>query len=451
MALVLISKSMGHDIWQQVLPHISRAVDHNRYETWFKPLVALDSGDPAVLTLSAPNQFVSDFLDQHFGATLLSLAQKVSPSIRQVRFVPAAVSSPAPSPPARRNAASAATSQNTLNPQYTFDLFVVGPTNEFAKSVAMAVAEAPGHTKFNPLLIYGGVGLGKTHLLHAIGNHVSKSFPDAEVTYVTSEEFYFAFIDAIKNNTRKEFSDRFRQSTTLLVDDIQFLVGKESTQEEFFYIFNTLYQSQKQIILTSDLPPASIQGLQDRLLSRFQWGLCVDIQPPNLETRVAIIQKKAERDNLSISEDILYFIAENVSSNIREIEGILIKLLAFASITNTDITLDLVRGVLRESIKKEPLKISLDEIIDRVAEYYKIPPNTLREKNRRKEVAQCRQIAMFIAKTLTNNSLKTIGLHFGGRDHSTVIHAVQQIESLRVKDESVQRDINYISSLFSQQ
>jgi chromosomal replication initiator protein len=290
------------------------------------------------------------------------------------------------------------------------------------------------------------VGLGKTHLLHAIGNHVASTQAEFVVTYVTSEEFYFGFIDAIKNNDTKSFSDRFRKAKVLLVDDIQFLVGKESTQEEFFYIFNTLHQNQSQIVLSSDLPPASIKGLQDRLVSRFQWGLCVDIQPPDLETRAAILHKKAERDNLNIPEDILYYIAENVSSNIREIEGILIKLLAFSSITNTDITLDLVRGVLNETDRKETIKVSIDEIIDTVAQYYKIPSNTLREKNRRKEVALCRQIAMYLAKQTTKHSLKTIGLHFGGRDHSTVIHAIQQIEKMKEKDAGVQKDINYIAS-----
>jgi chromosomal replication initiator protein len=436
------------DIWQRVLLHISRSVDNQRFETWFKPLVALDDDDRATITLCAPNQFVCDFLEQHYRPILLSLAKKEAPQITEINFTcknkRGGITSRAAQ--SSKQSSSDISYGSSLNPQYTFDLFVVGPNNEFAKSVSLAVAEAPGETKFNPLLIYGGVGLGKTHLLHAIGNHILSTKPDASVTYATSEEFYYGFIDAIKNNDTKAFSDRFRRSSILLVDDIQFLVGKESTQEEFFYIFNTLYQNQRQIVLSSDLPPNSIKGLQDRLVSRFQWGLCVDIQPPDLETRVAIIKKKGEKDHLNIPEEILYYIAENVSSNIREIEGVLIKLLAISSITNTDITLDLVKGILKESIKKERAKISIDEIIESVAQYYKIPPNTLREKNRRKEVAQCRQIAMYIAKTITNHSLKTIGLHFGGRDHSTVIHAIHQIEELQGKDEGVLRDINYISS-----
>jgi len=230
------------------------------------------------------------------------------------------------------------------------------------------------------------------------------------------------------------------------MDDVQFFAGKESTQEEFFYIFNTLYQNGKQIVLTSDLPPSSLKGLQDRLISRFQWGLSVDIQPPDLETRVAILKKKAEEDNLSIPQDILYYIAENVSSNIRELEGVVIRLLAYASITKSDITLDLVKSVLKETTKPEQTKLSIDKVIDKVAEYYKVPVNNIREKNRRKEVAHCRQVAMYISKMVTNNSLKTIGLNFGGRDHSTVIHAVQQIETLKNKDPSIAKDIEYIIS-----
>ena len=315
----------------------------------FKPLISLPPPRSDIILLSAPNQFLADFLEQHYSAMLLTMAQKIDPSIKEIRFVCQRLMQENNNVPSLQRTTSA------LNPHYTFDLFVVGPNNEFAKSVALAVAEAPGQTKFNPLLIYGGVGLGKTHLLHAIANYVSQTLSSAAVVYVTAEEFYLNFIDAIKNNDVKSFVDRFKQSTIFLMDDIQFLVGKESTQEEFFFIFNALYQSNKQIVLTSDLPPALIKGLQDRLVSRFQWGLCVDIQPPDLETRVAIVQKKAERDNLNIPEDVLYFIAENVSSNIREIEGILIKLLAFSSITNTDISLDLVKGILKESKRKEPV------------------------------------------------------------------------------------------------
>jgi chromosomal replication initiator protein len=338
------------------------------------------------------------------------------------------------------------TTANTLqlNKRFTLDTFVIGPSNQFAQSAALAVAKAPGKTKFNPLLIYGGVGLGKTHLLQSIGNFVIANNPKAVVLYITSEEFYLSFIDAIKSNNTKKFTTRFRTTDVLLMDDIQFFSGKESTQEEFFHIFNELHKNGKQLVLTTDVPPQEIKGLQDRLISRFQWGLSVDIQPPNLETRVAILKKKAEEDNLNIPENILYFIAENVASNIRELEGVVIKLLAYASITKSDITIDLVRSVLKDSLKSQKSKISLDDIIEKVGAYYKIPVNKIREKDRRKEVAHCRQVGMYIAKTITNHSLKTIGLHFGGRDHSTVIHAIQNIESIKSEDLALVNDIEYI-------
>jgi len=334
-----------------------------------------------------------------------------------------------------------------LNKRFTLDTFVIGSNNEFATSAAKAVAESPGTTKFNPLLIYGGVGLGKTHLLQSIGNFVIDNNPQKVVTYITSEEFYLGFIDAIKNNNTQKFTSVFRSSDVLLMDDIQFFSGKESTQEEFFHIFNTLHQSRKQIVLTSDLPPADIKGLQDRLLSRFQWGLSVDIQPPNQETRIAILKKKfAENENMNLPPEILYYIAENVSSNIRELEGVVIRLLAFASIVHKDITLDLVKDILKNSDKTEKSKVSIDEIIEKTAKFYKVPVNNIREKNRRKEVAFCRQVAMYISKMATNSSLKTIGLNFGGRDHSTVIHAIQQIEDLIKTDKSIAKDVDYIVS-----
>lgn len=440
--------TMHTTLWQDVLSTISRSIDPNRFETWFRPLTLNHGNDPFCISLSAPNQYIADFIEQNYKSLILSTASQISSDIKNISFS-------VKSTPLRDNEVQTSHIQHELkdsgsypqlNKRFTLDKFVVGPNNQFARSAALAVSESPGKTKFNPLLIYGGVGLGKTHLLQSIGNYVLNSSPDLIVTYITSEEFYLNFIDAIKNNNTKRFTAKFRSSDLLLMDDVQFFAGKESTQEEFFYIFNTLYQNGKQIVLTSDLPPSSLKGLQDRLISRFQWGLSVDIQPPDLETRVAILKKKAEEDNLSIPQDILYYIAENVSSNIRELEGVVIRLLAYASITKSDITLDLVKSVLKETTKPEQTKLSIDKVIDKVAEYYKVPVNNIREKNRRKEVAHCRQVAMYISKMVTNNSLKTIGLNFGGRDHSTVIHAVQQIEALKNKDPSIARDIEYIIS-----
>lgn len=450
---------MHSNLWQRILSQIAHSIDAHRFDTWFRPLLLVHGDDPLVITLCAPNQFIADFLYQHYKKTLLSAARQFSPTITDVSIivdlkktnkhlgVEESLKNNSKQLSSSPHVHPSSTTYPQLNKRFTLESFVVGPGNQFARSAALAVAEAPGKTKFNPLLIYGGVGLGKTHLLQSIGNYLLTISSDAVVTYITSEEFYLGFIDAIKNNNTKKFTLRFRSCDLLLMDDIQFFSGKESTQEEFFYIFNTLYQNGKQIVLTSDLPPSSLKGLQDRLISRFQWGLSVDIQPPDLETRVAILKKKAEEDNLNISQEILYFIAENVSSNIRELEGVVIRLLAYASITKSDISLDLVKNILKDTKSKEKTKISIDDIIEKVAEYYKVPVNNIREKNRRKEVAFCRQIAMYIAKNITNFSLKTIGLNFGGRDHSTVIHSIQTIESLRKTDDSLAKDIDYIISV----
>jgi chromosomal replication initiator protein len=435
---------MNHAIlWNKILSHISRSIDAHRFETWFRPLAINNSADQLVLSLGAPNHYIADLLEKHYKKNLLAAAHSFDSNINDIVFTVTNSSTGFDRSPSPINQQGDSFSLQ-LNRRFTMDSFVVGPNSQFAHSAALAVANAPGKTKFNPLHIYGGVGLGKTHLLQSIGNYHISINPKSTIVYITSEEFYLSFIDAIKSNNIKKFSSRFRSCDILLVDDVQFFSGKESSQEEFFHIFNDLHKNGKQIALTSDIPPNEIVGLQERLISRFQWGLSVDIQPPNLETRVAIIKKKAEEDNLNIPENILYFIAENVVSNIRELEGVIIKLLAFASITKSDITIDFVRGVLKETFKSQKTKISLDEIIETVASFYKFPVNNIREKDRRKEVAHCRQVGMYIAKNITNYSLKTIGLHFGGRDHSTVIHAIQNVEKLKRDDKLISKDIEYI-------
>jgi len=445
------------DAWKRTISQIAETIDPHRFETWFKPLVLADQPEDDVLVLSAPNQFIRDFLDQHYKANILSIIRTHSETIQSVSFDVSSQQSPAAAPPTlpafpEKPVPTPFPSQkHILNKRFTFESFVVGPGNEFAKSAAFAVAEAPGKTKFNPLLVYGGVGLGKTHLLQAIGNYQVFLELPFKVTYITSEEFYLSFIDSIKNNNTRVFTEQFRASDILLMDDIQFFSGKESTQEEFFFIFNTLYQNGKQIVLTSDVPPTALKGLQERLISRFQWGLSVDIQPPNLETRVAILKKKAEEDNLNLPQNVLYYIAENISSNIRELEGVVIRLLAHASITKSDIDIDLVKNVIKFSSGRQKSRISIDQIVETAASYYKIPVNNIREKNRRKEVAHARQVAMYIAKSITDYSLKTIGLNLGGRDHSTVIHAVSQIEELKKNDMGLVRDINQIIAILEQQ
>lgn len=431
---------MNTFLWQSILSKISLDVDKHVFDTFFKPLSATSSSDESILVLSSPNKFIADYVSNNYKKSILDISRQLSFLLNDIVFI---ISTPYVLEPSYNQSQSPQI--HNLNKRFTLNSFVVGPNNQFARSAALAVSESPGKTKFNPLLIYGDVGLGKTHLLQSIGNSVVYSFPKMKVTYISSENFYLNFIDAIKNNTTKSFTSTFRSSDVLLMDDIQFLAGKESTQEEFFYIFNTLYQDGKQIVLTSDLPPSSLKGLQDRLISRFQWGLCVDIQPPDLETRVAILNKKAEEDHLTISQDIIYFIAENIVSNIRELEGTIIRILAYASITKSDISIDLVKNILKDSIKSDKkTKISIDRIIEKVSDFYNVPVNNIREKNRIKEVAHCRQIAMYISKMVTSNSLKTIGLNFGGRDHSTVIHAIKTVEDLLQSDVSVNKDINSI-------
>lgn len=442
---------MQISVWNEILALISKSIEENKFDTWIKPLKLLPSVDKNDIVLAVENKFILNFLEQHYKDRILLFSQQIDPYIHSVKFVSKQIKKfPSSGTVSIKNNIKPSNNTTTLigslNKDYTFNLFVSGPGNEFAKNVSFAVAENPGKTKFNPLLIYGGAGLGKTHLLHAIGNYILNKKNARVVISVTSEEFYFNFIEAIKNSTTKDYTENYRKSDILLVDDIQFMSGKERTQEEFFYIFNTLYQQGKQIVLTSDLAPNTLKGLHDRLISRFQWGLCVDVQPPDLETRVAILKKKAERDNLNIQENILYYIAENITTNIRKLEGIIIRILAFASITKTDISIDLVKNLLSDTIKNEKTKISIDDIIATSAEYYKIPINNMREKNRSKEVSHCRQVAMFISKTYTNYSLKTIGLNFGGRDHSTVVHAIKQISKNKEKDKVLENDINYILS-----
>jgi chromosomal replication initiator protein len=340
-----------------------------------------------------------------------------------------------------------------LNENFTLDLFVVGASNEFAYSAAKAVAAAPGKTDFNPLLIYGRSGLGKTHLLQSIGNHILKNDPGSTVIYTSSEEFRMMFVEAIQDGSIREFSTLFRECDVLLMDDIQFLAGWEKSQEELFHIYNTLHMSRKQIVLTSDVQPSALKGLENRLTSRFQSGLSVDILPPDLEMRVAILNKKAEIWNLSLPEEILYYIGENVPSNIRALEGAIRSIYALAMLRGggEDITLELAKDALKDTIKPQEIsKISIDRIIEKTAAFYGIPVISVLEKNKRKEVAMCRQVAMYISKQLTNHSLKFIGMNFGGRDHSTVIHAVDVVEKLIKSDPEAARDVETITASLKQ-
>ncbi len=336
--------------------------------------------------------------------------------------------------------------ESHLNPNYTFDRFIEGDCNRLARSASLAISQQPGGTSFNPFLLYGGVGLGKTHLIQAIGNYLLANRPDASVLYVSSERFTNEFVQAIQNNRVSDFSLFYRQIDLLVIDDVQFFSGKEKTQEEFFHIFNALHQSGKQIVLSADRPPRDIKGIEERLLSRFQWGLSADLQPPDFETRMAILRRKAVEDGIDISDDIFEFIAHNIKSNIRELEGALIRLLAHGTLHKREVDLSLAKDVLRDLITDTRVTLTIEQIQRLVCEYFGIEEDLVRAKTRKREVVQARQVAMYFCKRLTQHSLKTIGLHFGGRDHSTVIHANMSVENQMDTDPKFAEIIEEISN-----
>jgi len=320
-----------------------------------------------------------------------------------------------------------------LNPRYTFDTFIVGSSNQFAHAACRAVAEAPSRS-YNPLFIYGGVGLGKTHLMHAVGQYVLEHDRSLKLTYISSERFMNEMINAVRYDRVLDFRERYRSVDVLLVDDIQFLAGKEGTQTEFFHTFNALYDSQKQIVLSSDCPPREIQALEERLRSRFEWGLIADIQPPDLETKAAILKKKAEAEAVPLPDNVAMYIAGKIKSNIRELEGSLIRLIAFASLTGQDISLPLAQEVLKNILDHEEKAVTIDSIQKYVADYFNLRMVDLRSRNNSKSIAMPRQIAMYLCKALTHASLPEIGRSFGGKHHSTVIHSIRKVEELRKRD-----------------
>ncbi len=433
---VFVDNLNADTVWTQCLDLIREAVNPQAYRTWFQPIVPLKV-DPQGLTIQVPSQFFYEWMEAHYPQIMRETISKVLGknavpiySVLQGETPVLSVVPPQEVPPAPRPTGQYLGEETYLNTRYTFDSFVEGKGNQFAKAAAHAVAEAPGGTSFNPLVVYGGVGLGKTHLIQAIGNFAQKNDPTKRIRYVSSEKFTIEFINAIQNNRTTEFSQQYRTADILVVDDVQFFMSKERTQEEFFHTFNALHQKGKQIVLSSDRPPKDLRGLEERLVSRFQWGLVTEIQPPDLETRIAILQQKAEFDGLDLSLDIIEFIATNITSNIRELEGALIKLMAYSSLRGVDITLDLVKIVLKDMLVLRRKDITIEEIQRVVCQYFEIPDDLLRGKSRKQEIVFARQLAMFLSKEMTRYSLKSIGLHFGGRDHTTVIHAIRTISEM---------------------
>ncbi|MBI2619112.1 MAG: chromosomal replication initiator protein DnaA [Ignavibacteriales bacterium] len=449
-------------VWANCLAKIQEEVSSLSFKTWFQPIVPVKL-DGADITIKVPSQFFYDWLEGHYSSLIRSaltsvlgetakLYYSIASEEAQDLLVEASSPLPKPQPPSGnrqqqfpvRISERISAIQSNLNPRYTFDNFIKGDSNQLARAAAMAVANNPGGTSFNPLVIYGGTGLGKTHLMHALGNYALTTGKASRAVYISSEKFTIDFVEAIQADRVNEFSLFYRSVDLLIVDDIQFFSGKEKTQDNFFHTFNTLYQLGKQIVLSSDVPPKELKGLDDRLISRFQCGLTADVQPPDLETRIAILGKKSEENGLDLPQDVIDFIAANVTSNIRELEGCLISLFARASLENREINVDLAKDVLRVVVNELKNPISIEQIQRTVCEFYNLPTDLLRAKTRKQEVVIARQVAMYLSKDLTNSSLKTIGLHFGGRDHSTVIHAYQAVEDRITTDTVFRQNVDQL-------
>jgi chromosomal replication initiator protein len=429
-------------IWKDCLKAIKENVTLMTFNTWFLPIKPIDIDiEKSILKVQLPSQFFWEWIDEHYNTLINKTIHEVLGPNAKLAYIISSeqdIEEPQQIQVKHADLQTAADAkpafETNLNPRYNFDNFIKGESNQLARAAAVAISENPGGTSFNPLFVYGGVGLGKTHLVQGIGNQILKKYPEKRVIYLSSDIFTVEFVEAIQSNTVNEFSNFYRNMDVLIIDDIQFLIGKEKTQDLFFHIFNTLHQSSRQIILTSDKPPKDLKGLDERLISRFQWGLTADIQPPDYETRMAILKNKADDYGMMISGDILDYIATNIVSNIRELEGCLIKLLANASLNSKNIDLDLARKTVREIATDRKVNITIENITSLVCDSLKIDENKIRDKTRKKEIVFARQIAMFLSKELTKSSLKTIGLHFGGRDHSTVIHACSSVEESLSKD-----------------
>ncbi|MBC7348066.1 MAG: chromosomal replication initiator protein DnaA [Clostridia bacterium] len=424
------------ELWEQTLNLLSRQLSRPSFETWIQAVQPL-ALHGKTLYLGVPHEFARDWLQEHYAGLIKSAVRAVSHLPLEIQLV---------LPPDLQQRAPAAEGLSLpLNPKYTFETFVVGNSNRFAHAASLAVAENPSRA-YNPLFIYGGVGLGKTHLMHAIGHHVLARMPTCRVVYVSCEHFTNELINAIRDDKTEEFRGKYRHIDVLLVDDVQFLAGKERTQEEFFHTFNALHEANRQIILSSDRPPREIPTLEDRLRSRFEWGLLTDIQPPDLETRIAILEKKAEMEGASLLPEVMFYIASQFQANIRELEGALIRVAAYAAFYRRPVDVETAATILADMLpqKKQP-KITIPLIQKVVASYFNLRPEDLRAKKRNRTVALPRQIAMYLCRELADSSLTRIGEAFGGRDHTTVIHACDKIARDLKHDPSLQKTVRELT------
>lgn len=454
--------TVSADLWDRCLESLKKDLNRQSFETWFKPTKASVT-ENNTLTVQVPNEFFRDWIRDHYQPQIQKALKAVHPVQLEIQFEVEPVAPKAPmdahlplfdSPEANVSvevvekprltmptpARTAGDSEFILNTKFNFESFVVGNSNRFAHAACLAVAESPARS-YNPLFIYGGVGLGKTHLLQAIGNFVVEQNPNIKVLYISSEKFMNDFIQSIQAGRQQDFRNKYRTVDVLLIDDIQFWEGKEATQEEFFHTFNVLYEAQKQIVATSDSHPKEIK-LEERLKNRFEMGLITDIQEPDLETRIAILRKKAESEGILVPNEVTAFIANHAKANIRELEGSMLRVIAFASLTRQEITLEMVKEVLKDSLPNEERRISVDAIQRVVAERYNCKYSDMKSKKRTKQIAFPRQIAMFLSRELTPHSLSEIGAAFGGKDHTTIIHAYEKIEELLTSDITLLAEVN---------
>lgn len=442
-----------NSIWKNILTDIKSNINLPTYKTWFETIVPRDL-KKNTLTVSVGSVFAKEWLESRYLSLLNNSAKKAAGARTTIKIITHSPESPddgffpeveLDTFSEKRNGPSAS-NISIFNSKYTYDAFVVGNGNRFAYTASLAVSENPGKT-YNPLFIYGGVGLGKTHLLHAIGQYTKQLFPDLIVKYVSAEKFLNDFINALRYKNIIAFKNSYRNNDILLVDDIHFLEEKEASQEEFFHTFNTLHDTNRQIVLSSDRPPKSITTLEERLRSRFEWGLVTDIKPPDLETRMAILRKYSEREKIKVSDDIIGFIAEKITTNIRELEGSLTRIVAFSSLTGSEPDLDIVKNVLKDVLPDDiEHKISIQKIVKEVSRFFSIPINDILSAKRNKFISHARQLAMFLARELTSSSLPQIGRGIGGRDHTTVMYAVSKISGLIAKDRNVYMQIQEITN-----
>ncbi|KOF57527.1 MULTISPECIES: chromosomal replication initiator protein DnaA [Clostridium] len=442
------------ELWEKTLKIIKGELTEVSFNTWIKSITPI-SISKDIIRFGVPNQFTKEILENRYKDLIINSLKIITTKKYDLIF--SVVSEETIDiEENNENIKSKDSSNNSedtstmLNPKYKFDSFVIGNSNRFAHAACLAVAEAPAKA-YNPLFIYGGVGLGKTHLMHAIGHYILENNPKAKVVYVSSEKFTNELVNSIKDDKNVEFRTKYRNVDVLLIDDVQFIAGKERTQEEFFHTFNELHENNKQIILSSDRPPKEIPTLEDRLRSRFEWGLIADIQPPDFETRIAILKKKADVEKLDIPNEVMVYIATNIKSNIRELEGALIRIVAFSSLTNKEISIDLASEALKDIISnKQNKQITIELIQDVVASYFNIKIDDFKSSRRTRNITYPRQIAMYLCRKLTDMSLPRIGEEFGGRDHTTVIHAYEKISGALKDDEELKHTIKEITKRFSQ-